>query len=168
VPRLVDASPAVQRQEPAGESRTSPDGSAVTLDRRRGRHSSCDKAERFAWWCSLAGALVGAGACIAILAGNLAHAAVGKAPVLAWAPLNIILVAVAFGLAAIVADGVPSLVDGDASSTFRNRPGHVEATAPSVIARCALCSSVFVAGVAVPASGPSSVARGVNLVPSAN
>jgi hypothetical protein len=60
----------------------------------------------------VAGVLVGVGACAAILVGNAAHAAAGVAPVLAWAPLNLVLVAVAFGLAAVVAEVVPRLVEG--------------------------------------------------------
>lgn len=102
-----------------------------------------EKGARFAWACSVAGMLVGAGACAAILVANAAHAASGVAPVLAPAPLNVALVAVAFGLAAIVAEWLPSLV-GAAPRRVGSRAAAVVALVPvPVIARCAACGSVF-------------------------
>jgi hypothetical protein len=129
---------------------------------------TCRRTERLAWWCSLAGALLGAGACTAILAGNLAHAAAGVAPVLAWAPLNIMLVAMAFGLAAIVAEGVPRLVDSAPPLAVSNRAGHAIATASPVIARCAACGSVFADGFLRRSTGQTSAVHPASLVPSAN
>ena len=135
-----------------------------------------------AWWCSLAGALVGTGACIAILVGNAAHVAVGVAPVLAWAPLNLILVAVAFGLAAVVAEGVPRLVNASGDRPNAHRARSVAVDVAPVIARCAACGAVFAeslarrpvhrAGSGVAASSPASASQGHRLgnpfTPSAN
>ena len=110
------------------------------------------RTSRLAWTCSVAGVLVGAGACAAILVGNAAHAAAGVAPVLAWAPLNLILVAVAFGLASVVAEVVPRLVEGAPPRVARagpSRPAAVET--PLMIARCSSCGAVFAARGRVPA-----------------
>ena len=87
---------------------------------------------------------MGVGACAAILVGNAAHAAAGVAPVLAWAPLNLVLVAVAFGLAAVVAEVVPRLVEGAPPRVARAGPSRpVTVEAPPMIARCSSCGAVF-------------------------
>jgi hypothetical protein len=131
---------------PPPPSTTSYGGAALRIAmRERGYlpNPSRVRTSRLAWACSVAGLLVGAGACAAILVANAAHAASGVAPVLAPAPLYVVLVAVAFGLAAIVAEWLPSLAGAAPPRVGSPRAAVVPVVPGPVIARCAACGSVF-------------------------
>jgi hypothetical protein len=80
---------------------------------------------------------------VAILVANAVYAAAGVAPVLAPVPLNVVVVAMAFGLAAMVAEWLPSLVGASPHRVGSPRATVVPLVPEPVITRCAACGLVF-------------------------